>query len=96
MSKNRVRSQYEPRVRDGLCRFVRAKGMIVSLGEGAENDSLQRSYLAVDPNALAWDSTIWWCSQTSKSIGPDDRPCHKERCLPGRGCYEAEDEPSVA
>ena len=78
------------RVRDGLCRNVRAKGMISNVGEKPENDSGQRGYLAVDPHALGWDSTIWWCAETGKSVGPDDRPCNRDSCQPGRGCFEAE------
>lgn len=97
MSKARIRSQYEPRVRDGLCRNVRSKGMLVNIDERPENDSSQRAYLRFDPNALPWDSTIWWCTETSKTIGPDDRPCHAERCVKGRPCFEPEDDdPGVA
>jgi len=77
---------------------VRSKGMMVNIAESPENDSSRRGYLAVDPNALAWDGTIWWCQQTSKSIGPDDRPCDNERCgkAAGRGCFEAEGDDRVA
>jgi hypothetical protein len=90
MKSPRVRSKHEPQVRDGLCRHIRCKGMIVNMHEDPENDSTQRGYLLFDKNALSWDSTVWWCTQTSKTLGPDDRPCHKERCLSGRACYEAE------
>jgi hypothetical protein len=92
----RVRSQHEPRVRDSLCRNIRSKGMLVNQHEAPENDSAQRLYLQVDKNALAWDSTIWWCTESGKTLGPDDRPCHRERCLPGRPCYAAEDGTGVA
>lgn len=85
------RSIHEPRVRGGLCRHIRSKGMLVNIGEKPENDSAQKGYLAVDPHALAWDSTIWWCSESGKPVGPDDMPCEKERCVHGRGCWEAED-----
>jgi hypothetical protein len=86
-----VRSKYSPRVRDGLCRHIRNKGMIVNIDESPENSSFQRSYLAIDPHALPWDGTTWWCTETSKTIGPDDRPCSSERCTKGRGCFEGED-----
>jgi hypothetical protein len=84
------RSRYAPHVRDGLCRHIRSKGMVLHVDERPENDSLQRAYLAADPNALAWDGTTWWCEQTSKTVGPDDCPCHRSSCLPGRGCFEPE------
>ena len=93
---NRIRSAHEPRVRDGLCRHIRSKGMLVNIGERPERDSNQRQLLAADPNTMAWDGTTWWCNQTSKPIGPDDRPCLNDRCLPGRRCYEAEDDAGVA
>jgi hypothetical protein len=91
-ASDRVRSQYSPRVRDGLCRHLRNKGMIINIDESPENSSFQRNYLSIDPHALPWDGTAWWCTETSKTIGPDDRPCDSERCLSGRGCYEAEDD----
>jgi hypothetical protein len=96
MAKKQIRSIHDPRVRDGLCRNIRSKGMIVNIAETPENDSTQRSYLTVDKNALAWDATVWWCTQTSKTIGPDDRPCDKERCQSGRACFEAEGDDRVA
>jgi hypothetical protein len=86
------RSQHTPKVRDGLCRLIRSKGMLVNVGDDPANDSAQRQYLAFDPNALPWDGTVWWCTRTSKTIGPDDRPCSADRCVAGRICYEAEDE----
>lgn len=91
------KSEHEPRVRNDLCRHIRSKGMLVNIGERPENDSAQRLLRQADPNTLAWDSTIWWCDETSKSIGPDDRPCHASRCVKGRDCFEAEDDdPAVA
>jgi hypothetical protein len=91
MAKGTVRSAHEPRVRDGLCSKIRSKGMLVNIGEKPENDSSQRQMLAADPNTMPWDGTTWWCTETSKTIGPDDRPCHRDRCLSGRACYEGED-----
>jgi hypothetical protein len=86
------RSIHEPRVRYGLCRHIRSKGMLVNIGELPENDSGQRNFLSVDRNTLPWDGTTWWCTESGKTVGPDDRPCHNSRCLPGRTCFEAEDE----
>lgn len=85
------RSAYVPVVRDGLCRHIRSKGMIVNIDESPENQSTRRNYLAVDPHALDWDGTVWWCASTSKTIGPDDRPCDAGRCVEGRRCHTAED-----
>ena len=92
MAKGNVRSAHEPRVRDGLCRHIRSKGMLVNIGERPENDSSQRQLLAVDRNTMPWDGTTWWCNVTSKTVGPDDRPCLHDRCVAGRGCFEAEDD----
>lgn len=91
-----TRSKHAPSVRDGLCRNIRSKGMVVNIGDDPKNDSAQRTYLMGDPHALAWDATIWWCESTSKTIGPDDRPCHRDRCVGGRGCFEGETGPVVA
>ncbi len=96
MARTTVKSAHEPLVRDGLCRHARSKGMLVNIGERAEDASAQRQLLAADRNTLAWDSTVWWCTMTSKVLGPDDRPCHKDRCVSSRGCFEAEDEAPVA
>jgi hypothetical protein len=86
------RSIHAPRVRDGLCRYIRSKGMIVNIGEKPENDSSRREFLAVDRNTMDWDGTSWWCQQSGKTVGPDDRPCHNSRCVSGRSCFEAEDQ----
>ena len=86
-----VRSVFAPRVRDGLCRRIRNKGMIIHMDEKPENASSLRSYLEVDKNARAWDNTTWWCTSTSKTVGPDDKPCDVDRCKSGRGCFESED-----
>ena len=83
-------SEHSPIVRDGLCRRLRSKGMIVNIDEKPENGSSQRNYLAVDTNAMAYDGTVWWCTETSKTIGPDDRPCDSDRCQKGRRCFEGE------
>jgi hypothetical protein len=85
------RSAHSPVVRDGLCRHIRSKGMIVNIDEAPESASTQRNYLGVDPHALAWDGTVWWCTETSKTIGPDDRPCDAGRCVSGRRCFTGED-----
>jgi hypothetical protein len=95
MARKNAANPHNPTVRDGLCRHIRSKGMLVNIAEPPESDSNQKQYLQFDPNALAWDSTIWWCEETSKPVGPDDRPCHGDRCIKGRACYAAED-PAVA
>jgi hypothetical protein len=94
---SKVRSQHDPRVRNGLCRYIRSKGMLVNIGEKPENDSSKRQFLAVDKNTADYDGTTWWCQQSGKTVGPDDRPCYDERCTKGRSCFEAEDDqPPVA
>jgi hypothetical protein len=96
MTMSKVRSQHAPVVRDGLCRHIRCKGMIINVGEKPENDSQRRQFLAVDKNTMDWDGTNWWCMESGKTVGPDDRPCHNSRCVSGRACYEAEDDTPVA
>jgi hypothetical protein len=88
---DRVRSEHAPIIRDGLCRHIRCKGMLVNIGERPDSASSQRNYLAVDPHALPWDGTVWWCGHTSKTVGPDDRPCDNDTCVSGRRCFAAED-----
>ena len=85
------RSAHVPIVQDGLCRKIRSKGMIVNIDESPENKSTRAAYLKIDPHALDWDGTVWWCAKTSKTIGPDDRPCDTGRCVAGRRCFEGED-----
>lgn len=91
-----IRSVHAPVVRNGLCRHIRSKGMVINVGELPENDSLRRQFLAVDKNTMDWDGTSWWCMESGKTVGPDDRPCHNTRCQAGRPCFESEDETPVA
>ncbi len=94
---SKANSAFSPRVRDGLCRHVRAKGMIVNMGEDSNKDtSFKSQYLAADRNALPYDTTIWWCTETSKTVGPDDRPCDNQRCKSGRSCYQAESSDDIS
>jgi hypothetical protein len=87
-----IRSQYSPVVRDGLCRMIRSKGMLVHIDEGPGKGSSRQAYLEIDQNALDYDGTVWWCTETSKTIGPDDRPCDETRCGSSkRACYRGEE-----
>ena len=88
---DRVISKESPRVRDGLCRRIRCKGMLIHIDDSPEHSSSQNNYLSVDPHALGWDGTVWWCTSTSKTVGPDDRPCDNDRCKSGRSCFEGEE-----
>ena len=65
---SKVRSIHEPRVRYGLCRHIRSKGMLINIGEAPENDSSQRGFLAVDKNTMEWDGTTWWCTESGKTV----------------------------
>ncbi len=87
-----VKSAHEPTVRDGLCRYIRSKGMIVNIdADPSAQSGFVAQFMALDPNAMPYDATIWWCTETSKSLGPDDEPCDRSKCVAGRGCFEAED-----
>ena len=36
-----------------------------------------------------FDTTIWWCERTCRSLGPDGSAAHPAACeRPGRACYE--------
>ncbi len=74
-----VRGPDEPKVTGGLCRHIRCKGMYVT-GE-----------MLADPNAMPYDATVWWCTQTHKPMGPDFMPCGRGECVAGRKCFEAPD-----
>lgn len=74
----RKKSRYAPVVKNNLCRHLRSKGMYTG------------GYHAVDPHALPFNATNWWCDRTQKELGPDDCPCDGGRCGPGRACYVAE------
>jgi hypothetical protein len=39
----------------------------------------------------AYDATVFWCSPTQKTLGPDGRPAHASTCKPGRDCCPAAD-----
>ena len=69
-------------MRDGLCRHIRSKGMIVNIDEAPENVVQPAQLPGGRPARLAWDGTTWWCTETRKTIGPDDRPCDNDRCEP--------------
>jgi hypothetical protein len=86
-------SIHEPRVRNGLCRRLRSKGILVSIGTAPEKDIAARQRASFLGNELPTDTTVWWCDRTATVIGPDDRPCHADRCTRGRACHESEDEP---
>jgi hypothetical protein len=30
----------------------------------------------------------FWCNRTQTVVGVDDRPVHKDACVPGRSCFE--------
>ncbi len=92
-STNRKQSRHAPQVFNDLCRHVRTKGMVVNMND-PDPDGKQRLQNQ-DPNSLPYDVTTWWCTQTFKQLGPDDRPCHGERCVQGRVCFET-DRPDVA
>lgn len=69
-------SRHSPVVLGGLCRHLRCKGMYVGVRQ------------QMDPNALPMDTTNWWCSRTSKAVGPDFYPCGKDDCGALRACHE--------
>jgi hypothetical protein len=65
---NNIRSQYSPVVRDGLCRKIRSKGMLVHIDEGQGKGSTRQAYLEIDQNALDYDGTTWWCTETEEPV----------------------------
>lgn len=75
----RSKSRYAPTVNNDLCRHLRCKGMFTG------------GYHAVDPHALPFDATNWWCDRTQKELGPDDLPCDGRQCTRERRCHVPED-----
>lgn len=48
-------------------------------------------------NAESWvpgiaTSSNYWCLQTMSPAGPDDSYVHLSRCVPGRLCYQEQEE----
>ena len=66
-------------LRGTLCRNLRTKGMFVAGDEGP-------------PPGLPFvpDTAAFWCNLTGWAMGDDNDPANPRRCVPGRGCYEAE------
>ncbi len=60
-----------------LCRHLRTKGMFVSGYDGPPPE------LPFPP-----DTAAWWCNLSGWATGPDARPCNRDRCVPGRDCFE--------
>ncbi len=60
-----------------ICRHLRSKGMYV-FTDGQEPE--------VEDDL---DNTCYWCFQTMKAFGPDDRMVRRRECRdPSRSCYE--------
>ncbi len=55
------------------CKHLRCKEMFYDIGPSWEDRS---------------GSGIFWCMHTQHCLGPDDAPATREKCCPGRGCYE--------
>jgi hypothetical protein len=45
-------------------------------------------------NVSAYDATVWWCCETQKVVGPDDRPVGPRACCAGRACWVARENPA--
>ena len=55
------------------CRHLRSKEMFYDTGTPQEEQSTSGDF---------------WCTHTSRCLGPDDKPASDEDCGPERSCYE--------
>ena len=62
------------------CALLRSKGMYVT-GQTVPGE---------DDGPLAGEvgDGHCWCNQTQHALGPDDDLADRERCIPGRACYQ--------
>jgi hypothetical protein len=59
----------------GMCKRLRSKGMYI------ESEP--------DPTVPQTSDGFYWCTHTMNCLGPDGKVAGKERCTPGRGCFES-------
>lgn len=64
-------------VNQPVCRHLLSKGMFVSGQMNPEAD---------DPEV---GDGYCWCNRTAHMLGPDSQLASRQRCLPGRDCFEA-------
>lgn len=60
------------------CAHLRHKGMYVLSTPEEDGAATYDNY----------DATVFWCSRTQKSLGPDGRPAHADQCRHGRECCD--------
>jgi len=65
----------QPGVSVEVCRLLRSKSMFIDVEP--------------DPSVPSGDSGISWCVHTQNCLGPDGQVANKDKCKPGRTCYEA-------
>jgi hypothetical protein len=58
------------------CTHLRHKGMYVLSTPEEDGAASYDKY----------DATVFWCSRTQKTLGPDGRPAHADACRHGRDC----------
>ncbi|MEZ6069593.1 MAG: hypothetical protein R3C10_04810 [Pirellulales bacterium] len=73
-SEEQTRSSVAP-----ACALLRSKGMYVTgrLNPGED-----------DPLTGEVGDGHCWCNKTQNVLGPDDALVERERCVPGRDCYQ--------
>lgn len=62
-----------------FCKHLRTKSMYV--GTTPEEAFADKEGERVTP-------CHFWCNRTQTVVGVDDRPVHKDACVPGRSCFE--------
>ncbi len=58
-----------------MCKRLRSKGMYV------ESDP--------DPTVPSTSDGFYWCTHTMNCLGPDGSVASRDKCRPGRGCFES-------
>ena len=71
-------------LRGTLCRHLRSKGMFT----GEEDPATLPPGAAAEPPPRI-EAAGWWCNVSGWAMGPDVLPANADRCVGGRGCFEA-------
>ncbi len=58
-----------------MCKRLRSKGMYV------ESEP--------DPTVPSTSDGFYWCTHTMNCLGPDGSVASRDKCRPGRGCFES-------
>lgn len=58
-----------------MCKRLRSKGMYIQSEP--------------DPTVPSTSDGFYWCTHTMNCLGPDGSVASRDKCRPGRGCFES-------